>query len=138
MKKRTSFLLVSILLLISLFFINKTPVFKDFSDEYEVYFNTYSDTASIKTINIYEYPFTFSIKGESCVIKNKEFNIDDFFSSMNAKLLFSEEVDGVKCYYAYSTTIKYLKIVNNQKVNLQVAISNQQIKVGSPIIYGSF
>lgn len=140
MIKKICIFLASFFLICSLSLLNRTPVFKDFldSDEYEISLNNYSNSSSIKTINIKNYPFIFSIKGESCTLNIQEFDLINFLNQMNAKLLFSERLEHCISYYAYSPSIKYQQLVNNEIVNLQVVISTDYVKLGSPIIYGSF
>lgn len=138
MFKKVCVVVFSLILLFSLAIFNNAPVFSDYSCEYEIYLANSSNINSVKTVNKKEYFWQFAIVGESCVIENKNFCLNDFFSKLNAKELFSENVGDIAIYYAYSPQIKYCERVNGKTVNLQVAVSKEYIKVGSPLIYGSF
>ena len=66
------------------------------------------------------------------------YDYSHFLKENRAKLIFIEEVDGVKNYYYYSKKLPYKEIIKNQKVNIQIAVSNDLIVISSPIIYGSY
>ncbi len=65
----------------------------------------------------------------------------DYYSALNLKdcvLQKIEVVDGVKNYYYHSKKLPKIEIIDGKKVNLQISINNESVKIGSPIIYGSF
>lgn len=68
----------------------------------------------------------------------RDFNYDVVIEKTQAKLQFVEEVDGIKSYYYYSKKLAKNEVVKEVKVNLQIAVSSNYIKIGSPIIYGGF
>ena len=59
-------------------------------------------------------------------------------SKFDATVKFTEKVDGVTSLYAYSSKIKTYIIVKGQKINLHIALKNTGMKIGSPLIFGSF
>ena len=69
---------------------------------------------------------------------NASYDYANFLKENSAKLIFIEEVDGVKNYYYYSKKIPLKEIIKNKKVNIQIAVSSDLIVIGSPIIYGSY
>ena len=71
-------------------------------------------------------------------IEKQEFELHSFLLEMGARIVFSEKTDKKVCYYAYSPKIKYIERVNNHNINLHIVIGENSVKVGSPIIYGSF
>ena len=105
---------------------------------FEVSLCDYSLSQNLKNVNNLEFLFMSGIKGESSIVEMNEFDLHEFLDKMNAKVVFEREVCGVKSYYCYSRNIKYQKRVEGHMINLQIAITNNFVKVGSPIIYGSF
>ncbi len=138
MFKRAFVFIFSIILIFSLIIFNNTPLFSEYSCEYEVFTKSGSNINSVKKVSKGEYIWCFGIKGESCVIEGQKFCLSDFFKQLNADELFSEKVGEIMVYYAFSPQIKYRERVQGKTVNLQVAISKDYVKVGSPLIYGSF
>lgn len=123
--------------LFSVYFTNKTPIFSDYGKNYELYIASASSSAKIINVNDKEFPFVFNVKGQAVSLDKQTFDLDAFISDFNAKIVFSEQVAGGDLYYAYSPKIKYKKKIGSDTVNLQVFIG-EQVKVGSPIIFGSF
>ena len=72
----------------------------------------------------------------------KSYSVDTDYCELvkkyNAKLIFIEKTDGVISKYYYSNSIPYKEIIKGKKVNLHIAISNSQITIGTPIIYGGY
>ena len=138
MIKKVFVLLLSFVMVISLFVFNNAPIFKNYADEYEVYLNDFSCSNSIIRVDKNKFPFIFNAKGQSAVIKKENFYLENFLLDFGAKLVFVESGEDYSCYYAYSPNFKQSKIINEKKVNLHIAIKKDSVKVGSPIIYGSF
>lgn len=138
MFKKTVTLTLSAILIFCLYVSYKQPIFKGYATNFEISLCDYSLSQGLKVVDSTEFLFTNGIKGESCQIEISEFSLIDFLNEMNAKIVFEKQIDGAKSYYCYSNDIKYQKIVEGQIVNLQVVLKNEFVKVGSPIIYGSF
>ena len=136
MFKRYFIVFLSVAFMLSLYFTVNKPLFSDYADIYELYLKENSSIAKIVNADKYSFPFYFSFKGEACVVKcgDEKKIIGDF----NAETVFTEEIKDAVIIYAYSEKIPYEKIVNGKKVNLQIVKRNDVIKVGSPLIYGSF
>ena len=131
------FFTISFIFLIAISLNTAKPIFKDYSDNYELYLNENSSNASIISVNQTTYPFIHNKYGESCTV-NKDFDIMAFFGEMSADLVFIEKLDNGICYYAYSPKIKYKKSIGQKIVNLHVFIGTDRIKIGSPLIYGGY
>ncbi len=69
---------------------------------------------------------------------NPSYNYNNFLKSYDAKLMFTESCNGVTNYYYYSKRIPYKEVFKNKKVNIQVAVTSENIVIGSPIIYGGY
>ena len=138
MCKRILVVISAILLTVCLFFANNTPLFKGYANNCEIYLDDCSNTKAIINLKNDKYPFIFNKKGESVCIEKQTFDLHTFLLEMRASVIFSEIVDGKTSYYAYSPKIKYMQKVKNRNINLHVVIGENSVKVGSPVIYGSF
>lgn len=79
------------------------------------------------------------ILGESvCFYKPSQKTANYILDMLTSKILFSENVQENKICYAYDETLPRFVMVNNQKVNLQIAINDNFIKIGYPLILDSF
>ena len=136
MFKRYFIVFLSVAFMLSLYFTVNKPLFSDYADRYELYLKENSSVAEIVNADNYSFPFYVSVKGEACVVKyGDEMKI---IGDFNAETVFTEEIKDAVIIYAYSEKIPYEKIVKGKKVNLQIVKRNDVIKVGSPLIYGSF
>ena len=55
-----------------------------------------------------------------------------------ARILFQEEACGVTSYYCYAPKLLGGVMLAGEKVNLHIAVGEEQAAVGSPIIFGGF
>lgn len=77
--------------------------------------------------------------GESFVIKcASESKIFKLQNLTKYKEVNEEKIGDVKIIYAYTNMLKNYTIVNNQKVNLQIAYDGTNLTVGYPLILGSY
>ncbi len=106
--------------------------------EYEVYFKNYSQSNQLQTIDKSQFKFVLGVKGESFTIDVKDFCLEDFLTKIDGDICFIENLENVVCYYGYSKKVKYLEMINGKIINVHIAISKSYVKVGFPIIYGSF
>ena len=67
---------------------------------------------------------------------------DDIASAIaeefDAKILLREACAGVTSYYCYTPRWGDTILIENQPINLHVAVSNERCAVGAPIIFGGF
>ena len=68
----------------------------------------------------------------------KEGIAQEIATRYDAKILFTEEVDGVVSYYAYTTRWQDGLYINGVKVNLHIAVGKGNLAVGTPIIFDGF
>ena len=137
MFKRIGAILLAALCLLSVGGANKTPIFKDYATEFEVYIGEATSAAQIVSVTESDFRFVSSVCGESFKAEKEDFNLEKFLSEFSARIIFTEEIAEGVSYYAYSPKIKYRQTVKGQTVNLQVFIG-KQVTVGAPIICGSF
>ena len=115
---------------------NSKPVFAKFASEYEICVGE-KYNGKFYNANNFNYYLHYEIAGESCVL-NKNYSIIDIVNYFNAEEVFTEEINTNKIIYYYSPKIKYLQVIKGERVNLQVCITEKNIKVGAPLIFGSF
>ena len=130
---RVSVTLIFILSLALAYHNNARPTFLSYASDYEVYF---FDGSYLPPQKISGNVLPFGVKGEACEMEKTE--LEKLFLDFNASLLFSEEIDGGINYYAYSPKIKYRTKINGQTINLHVFLGKDKIKVGTPVIFGSY
>ena len=108
------------------------------ANEEEYYLYSPSSQAEIKKSAEWS-DLTFTI-GESKGYKVE--NADEFvrgtLDSLNAKVLFCEEVCGVRSYYCYSPRFGAVTYLNGYPVNLHVAAQGNVVKIGTPVIFGGY
>ena len=136
MFKKVLVLILATCILINLAICNNQPLFSQFNNKFEVYLSNSSD-GQIVFADSKTYPFISGIYCESVAINKEEFCLRDFLSNMQAKIIFTEPIDEGISYYAYSPKIKYRTKIKNKIINLQIFVG-KGVKVGSPIIFGSF
>ena len=136
MFKKVLVLILATCILINLAICNNQPLFSQFNNKFEVYLSN-SSNGQIVYADAKTYPFISGIYGESVTINKEDFALQDFLSNMQAKIIFTEQIDEGISYYAYSPKIKYRTKIKNKIINLQIFVG-KNVKVGSPIIFGSF
>lgn len=109
-----------------------------FADEIEIYFYDGSFCEGVSA-SFSEYPFIKGITGESCVIScDDEKKPSDIAKKLGGKILFSESTEEGVSYYGYSDKVKYKKRINGKVVNFQIFCCESRMKIGLPLIFGSF
>ena len=136
MFKKAFIVLFCAVFILSVYLLNAEPVFD--GEKIEVYTVSGSSNALIKTVDKYEYLFLPTVKGDSVRLNADGFDVLKLLNDYDAKMIMIERLDGVECYYAYSSKIRYREIIGGKRVNLQIAVRGEIVTVGSPIIYGSF
>lgn len=67
----------------------------------------------------------------------KELDIDAFLASVGGKIVFSESAAGITNYYC-SANLPYSTVLEGAVINLHIAVRENSVKVGSPIIFGGY
>ena len=110
------------------------PKLLNYSSSVIIYTDANSSNATIKRVDSWYFSFQ-KIYGESCLLN---LTPQEIFDKFDAKILFTEVVENVTCYYGYSKQFPYKKQIGDMIVNVHVAIENDRVMFGTPIIYGSF
>jgi len=113
----------------SLLMINKDGTFSVF-DRYD-------------NVKIYsELPLLYRYQHEEYFTRFDTFgNINDtqeILRSLGANELFREQVGDIVIIYAYSPLITKFERVHSHRVNVMIAVREERISVGSPLLKGSF
>lgn len=78
------------------------------------------------------------ILGESVSFCGDKVDGLNFLSNFDYTTILVENIDGIWTLYAYSPKIENFVFVNNQKVNIELAVNKNIVTIGSPIIVGSY
>ena len=138
MVKKISLCLVCVLAVVGVTICSGQPVFINYSNHFELYLNSSSSMAKIISVDYKNFYHYKNVCGESVEINVEFFELQDFLQDFNAKVLFAENIQDGVSYYVYSPKIKYQKIVNGKRVNLQLVQKKNYINAGAPLIFGSF
>lgn len=119
---------------------NKSPIFKS-GEDYTIYSGALGSNAKIticdKGKEFLTKIFTSYVTGESTTYSNTQTAFSEA-KRLGAKILFSESVQNVTCYYAYTPKINNCVTLYGEKINIQIAVSESYSKIGTPLIFGSF
>ena len=104
----------------------------------EYYLYSASSNAQIK--ESVSYAEVFSVVGESkgYSVENADEFVSATLKTMQAEVLFFEEVGGVKSYYCYSPRIGGTTVLYGEPINLHIAVKGGSVKIGSPVIFGGY
>ena len=85
----------------------------------------------------------FRVQGESVcftIVEREEKGVfaRTLVEKLGGAILFIEEMDNTISFYAYIPTWGSGISINERKVNLHIAVSGENCKVGTPIIFGGF
>lgn len=131
------FLTFSLVVVLGLFYINATPLIPN-ADKVEVYLKSNSSSCDIKVVSPKKANLIFDKRGESYWLEGSTFNLSNFLNKFNATIVMVESIDDGLSIYAYSSKVRYLKILKGKKVNLHIHLKQDVVRIGSPIIFGSF
>ncbi|MCL1945447.1 MAG: hypothetical protein FWF56_06580 [Firmicutes bacterium] len=70
-------------------------------------------------------------------IGNKK-TIESILEQLQASTLQHQIVSGVQLWYAYSPLLNIKKILQGKKINVMIALSNNNIALGYPLLVGSY
>ena len=79
-----------------------------------------------------------NISGESVTFSGGEEDIEEVLKDFDAEVVAVEYVGEIVCCYAYSKKLDKEIEVGGDIINLQIAYSNDNLTVGTPIIFGGY
>lgn len=137
MLKKILITLTIIFSLICCWQLNSVPVFGKYANKFEVYQGKSGSLCEISTTDRFGYSLKFFKTGESCVI-NCDIKPARILKDFDARIVKIEKIEQGVSIYAYSSKLRHSVIIDGKTVNLQIFCGKEQIKVGTPLIYGSF
>lgn len=78
------------------------------------------------------------LQGESFSFLGEMGDVNKILSKLNVSKLKEEKVGDIYIVYGYSPNIKKSIDVDDQKINIQIALSDKKITVGTPLILGGY
>lgn len=118
-----------------LFLLYHAPVFEA-GEGYTFHFGANSSAQFSTASSPFEKILLGEVKGESVQYEGNQ--LLSLQKRFRAKLLFTEEICGVKNYYFYSPCLKDAVLLEGHAVNLQIALSEEKTVAGTPIIFGGY
>ena len=135
-KKFILYIFANLILIVLLFFVNSLPILNG-AKYYEAYMDSYS-SGNVLVLDGKNLIMPLNRKGECYTFSKFNFDVDGLIKSLQIKIMFTEEDSGGVSIYGYSSKIKYKKHINGKKINVHIRLNLETVKVGFPIIYGSF
>ena len=80
----------------------------------------------------------FRVKGECVRLDACQYNAESLLVRYQAEVLFKEEVAGRVSYYCYTEKWGGGLCINGYKVNLHIAVGEEEMVVGFPIIFDGY
>lgn len=68
----------------------------------------------------------------------KKISIDEIIEQLNCIIVSYEKVENVLIYYLYTSSIDESIEVDNRYINVEVAISKENVKIGIPLLVGEY
>ena len=69
---------------------------------------------------------------------DKSYNYLELVDNLDAKFVKCEELNGCKNLYFYTNKLPKREVIDGKLINLHVAISEDKISIGTPLIYGGY
>lgn len=100
----------------------------------------YSGELSYGTFDTKEFVFSpLLIEGPHRLdIEGDENTALSVIKNLSGRLLWSEKCGDIKIYYAYSPRLCEPIRIHDKEINLMVAVSENKVSVGTPLLYGSY
>lgn len=113
--------------------LTRSPVFD--GEGYELYTGT-SSAGVIVTDAPAAVKLTLPVAGESARWEGDR--AAELLERFDAKVLFCEEVCGIRNYYCSSPLLGEGVLLRGVRVNLHIAVSGSRTAAGTPVIFGGF
>ncbi|MBO5713699.1 MAG: hypothetical protein J6R88_05855 [Clostridia bacterium] len=122
---------IAYVLLIFIFGFNATPLFAN-----ECVVSVSSSSGTFYKTTHYGFDDAFLGNGV-CKFYDANYNYNKFvIEYYNAEVVDVSEVDGYATnYYYYSDMLPNAEIINGKKVNVHIAVTNERVVIGYPLIY---
>ena len=111
------------------------PLFSRYEKDVKIYLNSNS---SLCEETVQDKLLQAGKTGESFCFLKGEIKVEQIFKDFSAEVIMVEQIEEGQSIYAYSKKIPYYKIIDGKKINLHVFVAKDTVKVGTPLIFGSF
>lgn len=85
-----------------------------------------------------EYLSGNSCQGISIRFNGSKDDIDTYLEKMKATKINTQEIDGVFIVYAINNNLKEKVSIDNENINIQIAINKGVVTIGYPLIIGAY
>lgn len=109
------------------------PKLLEYSEKVETYFIKDGSDCVIKTVKRGETAFLK--KGESCEIS---LSAEEILKKLDVIVRRIEITNGIVSYYGYTKKFNYSVNLYGEIINVHIAAGNGVVRLGTPIIYGSY
>ena len=113
-------------------------LFSRYSSETEVYLEKNNSCAIITKVENNSLPFQFYKYGEACEVDKSQFDLEKTLREFDAKVLWTEDTESGKSYYAYAPKMRYSCQLKGKKINLHLFVGRDKVKMASPLVFGSY
>lgn len=76
--------------------------------------------------------------GSNQLVKINEDNYSKIINNLNVEIVKKYEIEDRLIIEGYTKELNDYKVINNQKINIQMSITENEILIGYPLIYNSF
>lgn len=115
----------------------------------KVCFVTYDQVDGVETIETSQYNYIYCTPNEAKSLSNKinKVGVINYFEktekakilkNIKANISMMEKIDNMEVIYGYSPLYKCSLCIENKKVNFQMAVKEDEILLGFPLILGGF
>ncbi len=130
--------LISLIFLVNATFCRFDNIFQGYDGKVTLYLLSASSNCQILEVDKNDVKnYKDQIKGLSLVGLDSSF-VEDKIERFDLEKVFEEVGENFSSVYYYSPKIPAYKLINGQKVNFHVAKINDELRIGVPLIFGSF
>lgn len=76
--------------------------------------------------------------GQSICFFGSKVDAEKLLKLLQAKVVFSEILQDIVCIYAYSPRLNGFVVADGEKINIQIALSQGKVHIGTPLLLGSY
>ena len=116
------------------------PLTSGLSKRAEFYVQGNGSNAQIVNVEnlteLQKYSFS-KVHGEGAIVEDKQ-KLFKFITDYGVEFYYSQKIEDGTSYYGYSNKIRYSQKLNGKIINVHIHVKNGTIKIGFPIIFGSY
>ena len=78
------------------------------------------------------------VDGVTLVLNKSTVDVECLLDKLKLKQTYFQQTQDFSCIYGYSNKIRGYVVVDGQKINVQIAVTESQVHIGSPLRLGSY